>query len=196
MKISKYHLFLVLIVSAAVLITGCTDVDTQSGVSLQTNVSPDNQESKEAMALSWLTTTITDSITGRQTSITELAQSGRPVIIHTFAVWCPACTMQLRETAKLIAKDPDLYTVIGIDIDPRENADLIKRHIEKNGFVGMYVAAPPDMTRSLITMFGTQIIQSLPQTVVVCNKSVVLIGDGVFPEARLQAILNEVCPKK
>ncbi|MFH0966504.1 MAG: redoxin family protein [Methanobacteriota archaeon] len=140
-----------------------------------------------------MTIPVNDTVTGKHTSVVELAAEGKPVIIHTFAVWCSACSMQLRETAKLVKNNPNTYTVLGIDIDPRENADMVKNHVEKNHFVGMYGAAPPDMTRSLMKTFGNQIVASLPQTLVVCNKSVTYIGDGAFPEAKLKEILTEVC---
>ncbi len=101
--------------------------------------------------------------------------------------------MQLRETAKLLNENPDAFTVLGIDIDPRENTAMVKNHVEKNKFVGVYTAAPTDMTRSLIQSAGTKIVQSLPQTLIVCNKKVTYVGDGVFPEAKLKTILTELC---
>lgn len=140
-----------------------------------------------------MTIPITDAVTGEKTSITELSAQGRPVIIHTFAVWCPACSMQLRETAKLVKNNPNAYTVLGIDIDPRENTEMVKRHVEKNSFVGMYVAAPPEMTRDMMKTLGNQIVASLPQTIVVCNKSITYIGDGVFPETKLKTIMADLC---
>jgi thiol-disulfide isomerase/thioredoxin len=193
MKISGYYLFLLLMCCVCTsLFSGCTGVEEQNETSVQA-VTVDSQAHADTTGSSWMTVPVTDAITGKKTSITELISQGRPVIIHTFAVWCPACSMQLRETAKLVQNNPGAYSVLGIDIDPRENTDMVKRHVEKNRFVGVYVAAPQDMTRSLIQTLGTQIVASLPQTMVVCNKSVTYIGDGVFPEAELKTILKKLC---
>jgi len=194
MTISRYHLFFVLLCCIGLsFFAGCTGVEKINGPSPQQDQRVTGQENSENTGLSWMTYSITDAVTGKKTSVAELAEEGRPIIIHTFAVWCPACSIQLKETAKIVLSSPDTYHVLGIDLDPRENTDMVKKHIEKNQFVGMYVAAPPEMTRSMINAFGTQIVQSLPQTIVICNKSVTYIGDGVFPEANLKKIISEVC---
>jgi len=140
-----------------------------------------------------MTVPITDVMTGRQTTITELAEEGKPVIIHSFAVWCPACSIQLRETAKLLKENPEAFTVLGIDLDSRENTEMIKSHVEKNQFVGMYIAAPTNLTRGLIQTVGPRVVQSLPQTLIICNKKITYVGDGAFPEAKLKSILSELC---
>lgn len=194
MKISGYHLFIILFCCiCTIFFAGCTGVDRQSELLTQTGKNIESDGTINSSGSTWMTTPITDAVTGENTSVADLIAMGKPVIIHTFAVWCPACSMQLRETTKVVKGDPDAYTVLGIDIDPRENTEMVKRHIEKNGFVGMYVASPPVMTRSLIDTFGNQIIQSLPQTIVICNKSVTYVGNGVFPEAKLKKILAEIC---
>jgi len=151
-----------------------------------------NQSSNSEAGLQWLTIPITDVITGRQTTISDLASQGKPVIVHTFAVWCPACSMQLRETKKLNLNNPGEFIILGVDIDPRENTAQVKNHIEKNKFEGIYVTAPEDFTRSLINTVGTQVVQSLPQTIIIRNQSVTYIGDGVFPESKLKIILSQL----
>ena len=79
-------------------------------------------------------------------------------------------------------ENPDAYTVLGIDLDSREDNTMIKDHVEKNHFVGMFAATPVDFTRSLIKTLGQQVVQTLPQTVIVYNKKVPYVGDGAFPE--------------
>ncbi|PKL58977.1 MAG: hypothetical protein CVV33_09910, partial [Methanomicrobiales archaeon HGW-Methanomicrobiales-4] len=151
MNISRYHLFLILLCCVCTaFFAGCTGVENQNGTSLQTEQNVENQSGTGTTGLLWMTIPITDAITGKTTSISELVAQGKPVIIHTFAVWCPSCSIQLRETASMVKNNPDAYTVLGIDIDPRENTEMVKRHIEKNSFVGMYGAAPPEMTRDLM----------------------------------------------
>ena len=174
------------------LCIGCTSINLQGNSTNQTSESGISQATPDANGSSWVTIPVTDVVTGKQNTIVDLAAEGKPLIIHTFAVWCPACSMQLRETKKLLQENPDGYKLLAIDIDPREDLALVKKHIEKNQFLGMFAVSPSEMTESLIDTLGTQIIQSLPQTIVVYNKSVVYIGDGVFPAEKLKVIIPEI----
>ena len=174
-----------------VFLTGCITSDQGVPSSHPTDTSKDQSLNKSS-GTSWLTMPITDAVTGKETTIADLASSGKPVIMHTFAVWCPACSMQLRETKKLNQNNPNQFIILGVDIDPRENTAQVKSHIEKNKFDGMYVTASQEFTRSLIGTVGSQVVQSLPQTVIIKNQSVTYIGDGVFPENNLKVILSEL----
>lgn len=69
---------------------------------------------------------------------------------------------------------------------------FLRNHIEKNEFEGIYVTAPQDFTRSLIKTLGTQVVQSLPQTIIIRNQTVTYIGDGVFPESKFKVILSQL----
>jgi thiol-disulfide isomerase/thioredoxin len=176
-----------------ILSIGCTVNPGKNTTAATINTSEISSQATGGMKTSWMTIPFTDALTGNQTTIAEMASSGKPVIMHTFAVWCPACSMQLRETAKLVSKNPDSYLVLGVDIDPRENTEMVKNHVEKNRFTGIFVSAPPEMTRSLMDTVGDQIIRSLPQTIVICNKSITYVGDGVYPEEKLGTILSQLC---
>ncbi|WP_319579652.1 redoxin domain-containing protein [uncultured Methanospirillum sp.] len=191
-RIDHRILLLALCLIAVLLSAGCTTSDTSNQTNTKSNTSLSSAK-EMGNESSWMTVPITDVMTGRQTTIVDLADEGKPVIIHSFAVWCPACSIQLRETAKLLKENPGAYTVLGIDFDSRENTEMIKSHVEKNQFVGMYIAAPTDLTRGLIQTVGPRVVQSLPQTLIICNKKVTYVGDGAFPEAKLKSILSELC---
>ncbi len=186
-------LILALCLLAIILTAGCTTSDTKSQTVASSNTSSSSHITESGNEPSWMTVPITDVMTGKQTTITELAEEGKPVIIHSFAVWCPACSIQLRETAKLLKENPGAYTVLGIDLDSRENTEMIKKHVEKNQFTGMYIAAPTELTKGLIQTVGPRVVQSLPQTLIICNKKITYVGDGAFPEAKLKSILSELC---
>lgn len=190
MHISRNQILLTLCFVFIVLINGCvsTGPGTIPGQTGSETTSPANVYSETT----WITIPITDAVTGNQTSIAELASQGKPIVMHTFAVWCPACSLQLRETKNLIQNNPDKFIILGVDIDPRENTALLKNHIEKNKFSGIYIIAPQGVTRGLIETFGNKIMLSLPQTVIISNQSVTYIGDGVFPEEKLETILSQL----
>ena len=191
MHIYQKQIFLIFCCIAFVFMTGCVS-SSQETASVQMNTETTSPAPTNDSEIPWMTIPITDVVTGKQTSIAELALQGKPVIMHTFAVWCPACSMQLRETKKLIENNPDKFIILGVDIDPRENTAQVKNHIEKNKFAGIFVTAPKEFTQSLIQTVGAQVVQSLPQTVIIKNKSVTYIGDGVFPEEKLESILSQL----
>ena len=143
--------------------------------------------------LAWTKVPLTDAVTGKQFTIDELARLGKPVLLHTFAVWCPACLMQIQESERMFANSPDSLTVVGIDIDPNENQDMVKRHVEKYGFTGHFAASPKELTRGLVGTFGTGFALELPQTVIICNQTVNHIGSGLFREQTLKSALSQVC---
>lgn len=146
-------------------------------------------------SLTWTGVSMTDAITGEQFTIDEIAKEGKPVVVHTFAVWCSACLMQLRESERLLAANPDRFTIIGIDIDPNENQDMVKRHIEKNGFPGRYAASPKELSRGLVDSFGSSFLLELPNTLIICNKTVTRVGSegGLFRESTLNDALSTLC---
>ena len=135
---------------------------------------------------------MTEVTTGNMITVLDLIKKGKPVIIHTFAVWCPACTNQLKETTKLVRNNPDNYTVLAIDIDPNENSATVLNHVRKNSFAGNFVSAPASVSRDLVKSLGTGNSLTLPQTIVVVNNTATHLGDGVFNEGRLKDIISRM----
>ncbi len=181
------------LVLTVALLAGC--ITTQAGNSTGPQaVSPGPDTNTSGPALDdWTTIMLTDVVTGRQFTIQDLVKEGKPVVIHTFAVWCPTCTIQLDESTKMQAHNPDAYTVLAIDIDPREDADAIRKHADKNGFTGLFAAAPADLSNDLIEVFGNRAVIKLPVTIVICNKKASYIGDGARYETTLKGILDNLC---
>ncbi|PWR69914.1 TlpA family protein disulfide reductase [Methanospirillum lacunae] len=143
--------------------------------------------------LAWTKIPMTDAVTGEQFSIDQIAKMGKPVLIHTFAVWCPTCSMQLGESEQMLTTSPDSFTIVGIDIDPNENQNMVKKHIEKEKYAGHFAAAPKELTRGMVGTFGTSFALELPQTVIVCNKTVNHLGSGLFRAQTLKSALSQVC---
>lgn len=141
----------------------------------------------------WIKAPMTDVTTGEQFSIQNLAAEGKPVIISSFAVWCPGCSMQLLEATKLITAHPDDYVFVAIDVDPNENAAKVKNHMEKNNFKGYFTAAPLDVTRSLVAAYGPGFALEIPQTIIICGKTASHLGSGVYDARTLEKAAKELC---
>jgi len=168
----------------ALLCTGCLANDEAPAITHSEKASPE---------LAWITTSMTDVATGERFSISDLLSQGKPVIIHSFAVWCPGCSMQLLEATKLQTAYPDKYIVVALDADPNESAAKVKRHMESNKFKGIFTAAPIDVTRSLVNAYGPGFIQSIPQTIIICGKTATYLEDGVFSADTLKKAADELC---
>lgn len=136
---------------------------------------------------------MTDLIRGRTVTLTDLILEKKPVIIHTFAVWCPACSAQLRETTRLTYDYPGRYTVLAIDIDPREEESLITNHILTNGFDGIFVRAPEQISRDLLQNLGNGISLTLPQTIILCNGTTTILRDTLYDDNSLRNTISTLC---
>jgi len=191
---TRYQCILIAGLFLFYILTGsCIAADQPKEVSQEVTNPDVNAVEPTDPSLAWTKVSMTDAVTGEQFSIDELAKLGKPVVLHTFAVWCPACSMQLRETERFLAAEPDAFTLVGIDLDPNENQDMVKRHLEKNNLPGRYASAPTELTRGLVETFGTGFALELPQTVIVCNRTVNHLGSGVFREQTLKSALSQVC---
>jgi thiol-disulfide isomerase/thioredoxin len=173
--------------------TGAIGSAEESPREVSTEVTSPDLTPTEDSSLSWTKVPMTDAVTGTQFTIDQLVREGKPVVLHSFAVWCPACLMQIQETERLLSKNPDSLTIVGIDIDPNENENMVKKHVEKHQFTGYFAAAPKELTRGLVETFGTGFALELPQTIIICNRTVNHIGSGLFREATLKSALSQVC---
>lgn len=116
----------------------------------------------------------------------------KPVIIETFAVWCPTCTRQQQEMKKL--HNNSNITSVSLNVDPNEDKQQIVRHTEENGFKWRYAVSPPGLTKSLVDEYGTSIANppSAP-VVVVCENTSERLQNGVKPASKIQSEVERIC---
>ncbi|MDY6770282.1 MAG: redoxin family protein [Candidatus Nanohaloarchaea archaeon] len=140
----------------------------------------------------WRTVQLTDVRTGETFTI---AGFDRPVLLESFAVWCPTCTRQQEELKELHGQVGDDIVSVSIDIDPNEDAQKVRNHIERHGFDWRYVVAPAAFTRSLVDEFGRSILNApLAPMVVVCpDGTAQRLPDGVKTASTLQDMVDQRC---
>lgn len=179
-----------IIILVSILSAGCLSSDTLRGTQ---KINPPVQSiNLSGYHLSWISVPMIEVNTEKSLSVADLLITGKPIIIHTFAVWCPSCTIQLQESTQLVSDNPDTYIVLAMDIDPKENSAIVKNHIKKNNFSGYFVNAPLEVSRDIIKTLGTGTALSLPQTIIITNGTVTLLGDGVFREAKLKETITRL----
>lgn len=140
--------------------------------------------------VAWTDINIEDVTTGETFKISDFR--GKKVVLETFAVWCSTCTKQQKEIKKLHGRIGEDFVSITVDVDPNEDADKVRSHVDRNGFDWLYAVASPEMTRSLIDEFGTIVVNAPSAPVIIINEdgTARLLGRGVKSADKLEKELK------
>ncbi|HEX7496536.1 MAG TPA: TlpA family protein disulfide reductase [Candidatus Limnocylindrales bacterium] len=106
---------------------------------------------------SWFNVQMTDVTTGKTFKISDFA--GKVVLVDTMATWCPTCQGEMSQVGRLPdlvgARASDLVT-ISLDVDPNEDATILKKYAAANGFTWRIAVAPIEVGRFLETNYDQQ----------------------------------------
>jgi len=147
------------------------------------------------VAQAWMEIELTDVNSGETFKISDF--QGQKILLETFAVWCPTCTLQQQKT-KEFEQTPTGENVvsISIDLDPAEDEAFVRQHTERNGFDWRYAVSPPELTQSLISEFGSSIASapSVPMILICEDLSFRKLGGfGVRSVMKLQEEISQGC---
>ena len=148
------------------------------------------------IAGNWINMELKDVTTGETFTIKELSDSGKPVLLESFAVWCPTCTRQQKITKEFEKTDFGSEVIsVSIDTDPNEDEARIREHAERNGFTWFYAVSPEALTRSLIDQFGVSIVNapSVPMILVCDSQNVRKLGSGIKSVNELTEEVSRGC---
>lgn len=138
----------------------------------------------------WRTASLTDVTTGESFTIGGF---DRPVLLHTFAVWCSTCSRQHGEFGRLRESVGDDVVPVELNVDPNEDADAVREHAREGGYDWPFAVAPPEVTEALVEAFGSE-VTSPPQSpvVLVCpDGSAEELGSSVVGAADLEAAIGD-----
>ena len=141
----------------------------------------------------WHNIQLEDVNTGETYTIKEL--NDKPILLESFAVWCPKCTQQQREIKKFHEEVGDSVISIGLNTDPNEDKNTVLKHTQSNGFNWIYSISPSELTSELINEFDLGIIYapSVP-VVLICEDGNSYFLDGGFKSVeKLKTSINEKC---
>lgn len=154
----------------------------------------ENLTNQDQEVASWMNAELKDVRTGEIFRISDF--EGKPILLESFAVWCPICTKQQKEIKKLHEELGNSVVSISLDTDPNEDESKILNHINENEFEWYYAVAPIKMTQSLINDFGNSIINapSAPM-VLICEDGSYrkLGGSGVRDTIELKEEIERGC---
>ncbi|WP_406656383.1 redoxin family protein [Methanolobus sp. ZRKC2] len=151
------------------------------------------EQDSEGTAEDWRDTELTDVETGETFRISDF--EGTPVLVESFAVWCPTCLEQQKEVQKLESSEGDAIIHISLDTDPNEDQEQVREHLSRNGFEWYFAIAPPEMTRDMIDEFGQEVVvaPSAPVVLVCENQSARLLPSGVKTAEQLKEEVEKGC---
>ncbi len=147
----------------------------------------------EKTAIDWKNIELKDVSTARNFKISDF--KGKPILIESFAVWCPVCLEQQKKMKELKQQEGGSIIHISLDTDPNEDEPIVKGHIEKNNLDWLFAVAPTDLTKSLINEFGVTIVNapSAPVILVCEDQKSRLLGFGVKSAEKLKKEIKEGC---
>lgn len=184
----RKHFWIVALITSVLIFTGCTSTSPEPGP--EPAPVPDAETTATP---AWMETELTDVATGKTFRISDF--EGTPVLLESFAVWCPTCLRQQREVAIVKEEEGESIVHVSLDTDPNEDEAKVQEHIERYGFDWYFAVAPPEMSQALIDEFGLEVV-SAPQApmVLICEDlSTRLLRRGVKSASDLIAEVDAGC---
>jgi thiol-disulfide isomerase/thioredoxin len=143
----------------------------------------------EVALASWQNVELVDIRTKEKFRISDF--EGKPILLESFAVWCPTCTKQQNEIKKLAEEKGDEIIHISLNTDPNEDAGKVFDHLTKNDFNWLYAISPIEMTRELTQVFGLTFVNapSAPVALICPDQSYRFLKNGV---KKFNELLEEI----
>ena len=167
------YILLAIVIIGSILLTSCAQ---QAPAPAETPTPPPEGPT---LAPAWMDIELTDVTTGQRFKISDF--KGKPILLESFAVWCPTCLRQQKEIKKVKEREGDAIVHISLDTDPNEDEDKVREHLERNGLDWYFAVSPIELTRALIDDFGLNVVNA-PQSPVILiyeDQSAVLLRSGV-----------------
>lgn len=191
----KYLLFLITVM---VIVAGCTQQEQSSPGQPLPAAEPgadviQDEPVGDSSPGGWKNTPLKDVNTGKTFRISDF--QGKPILLESFAVWCPTCKKQQDEIKRLHEKVGDSVVSIALDTDPNEDESKVKEHLERHGYDWYYAVSPVDVTKALIDEFGVTVVNApgAPVVLICTDQSSRLLPRGVKDVSDLEAEIAKGC---
>ena len=118
----------------------------------------------------WFGASLTDARTGQTFRINDF--QGKVVLVETMAIWCTNCLKQQGQVKALHEQlgARDDFISIGLDIDPNENTEALKKYVESKGFDWWYAVPSADTSREIASLYGDQFLNPPSTPIVVIDR--------------------------
>jgi thiol-disulfide isomerase/thioredoxin len=121
----------------------------------------------------WFDVTLSNVRSGENFTLNDFM--GKVVLVENLAMWCSNCKKQQMEVkalaeALMLDMGTDLV-LIGLDIDPNENADDLRSYTDANGFDWIYAIAPLEVAREIGNLYGDQFLNPPSTPILVIDRT-------------------------
>jgi len=164
-----------------------------SGCGQQYQVPIENKNVEIIDKFDWKDAELTDIITGNKFKISDF--EGKPVLLESFAVWCPTCKAQQDQIKLLHEELGDSVISISMDTDQNEDENKVLQHVNTYGYDWRFVVPPIEVTRALISEFGVTVVYAPgAPTILICeDQSTRLLRRGVKSSNDLKSEIAKGC---
>jgi thiol-disulfide isomerase/thioredoxin len=128
-----------------------TETMTDTMTETMTDTMTDTMVDQSALA-AWQTIEITD-VDGHVFSFADLI--GTPVVVETFATWCPKCRAQLGVTNAAATELGADAHVIALSVETDLSSDDVADYADDNGFDAIrFAVMSPELLAAIVDAFG------------------------------------------
>lgn len=147
----------------------------------------DPEVDQEAAMGDWQERELEDVTTGETFTVSEI---DRPVVIHTFATYCPTCNRHQDGVTDEYESVSDEIAFVDLTIDSNDDPEDLQAHAENNGHEWRFGVAPDDLTSDLVEAFGNTVTApSQSPLIIVCPDG---SADAISKPAEMETILAAV----
>ncbi|MBI2140839.1 TlpA family protein disulfide reductase [Candidatus Woesearchaeota archaeon] len=201
---SLHLLLLIVAISAAFLISGCTGGSSRSQSSLTGAATLEDLEGREVPAAGDHTPLVQaaptapvgntkgftapdftiKTIDGKAVSLQQLT-SEKPTLLYFWATWCPYCKRDLAAASKVYPEYKDKVNFLAIDLDPKESVAAIAAY-KRNGGHDFIDFAPADLK----VLQGYGITSTTTKFAIDRSRLILWRGSGEVDEKTWRIILD------
>jgi thiol-disulfide isomerase/thioredoxin len=184
----------ILAIIMLIFLAGCMPEMTQE--EMQERAAEEQQMIEEMTqdieAVDWMEIELKDSVTGERFKISDF---GKPILLESFAVWCPTCKRQQDKIKELHEDIGDSVISISLDTDPNEAEAQVRGHANRHGYDWYFAVSPVEMTKALIDEFGIGVVNapSAPVVLICEDLSSRFLKGGVKSADELKSEIEKGC---
>ena len=189
-KMKKTLIMILILLFVLVLTLGCANKIADV---IEDEVENNPVLIEETKDMDWKDIELFDVLESETFKVSDFA--GTPILIESFAVWCPTCTKQQKIFKDFIEQDTTGVIHVSLDTDPNEDKQQVIDHALSNGFNWHYSISPIELTQKLIDIYGVGVVNapSVPVILVCEDLSERLLESGLKSVAELKEEIANGC---
>lgn len=131
----------------------------------------------------------------RTGEIFKISDFDKPVLLETFAVWCPTCRKQQDHIKALHKEIGDAVISISLDTDPSEDEAKVLTHINRYNYDWFYAVDTGGFAKQLVDEYGINVVNapSAPVILICEDDSRRLLKYGLKDKEELKTEIERGC---